>query len=48
MWWRRAPDDAIDVELVSGMIRKPMSIDDKVDRLIRELLDGNGEEEADT
>jgi hypothetical protein len=46
--WRR-PEPVLDRETVTGIIQKLMSIDEKVDRLIDELLENDdGEEGTDT
>jgi hypothetical protein len=45
--WRR-PEPVLDRETLNGIIRKLMSIDTKVARLVEELLETDGEEEADT
>ena len=38
----------LDGETLDGIIRKLMSIDDKLERLIDELLEDDGQEEMDT
>jgi hypothetical protein len=42
------PEPVLDRETLNGIIRKLMSIDTKVARLVEELLETDGEEEADT
>ena len=44
--WRR-PEPPLDRETVDGIIRLLMSIDADVDRLVRELLEDDGQEEDD-
>jgi hypothetical protein len=46
MWRRLEP--VVDRETVDGIIRKLMSIDAKVQRLVDGLLEDDGEEEVDT
>jgi hypothetical protein len=41
--WPRQ-DTVLDRETVNGIIQKLMSIDENVERLVRELLGGDGEE----
>jgi hypothetical protein len=45
--WRRT-EPGLDRETVDNIIRKLMSIDDKLTRLVDELLEDDGEEKADT
>ena len=45
MWRRR--EDVLDRATVDGIIRKLMSIDDKLVRLVDELLEDDGQEETD-
>jgi hypothetical protein len=44
----RGPDPALDRETVDGIIRKLKSMDEKLVRLVRELLEDDGETEADS
>ena len=44
--WRRT-EPVLDRETFGGIIRKLMSIDTKLDRLLDELLEDDGEAEAD-
>jgi hypothetical protein len=44
--WRR-PEPALDNETVDGIIRKLMAMDEKLGRLVRELLEDDGQEEED-
>ena len=45
--WRRA-EAALDRETVDGIILKLMSIDDKLEQLVDELLEDDGQEETDS
>ena len=45
--WRR-PEPALDRETVDGIIRKLMAIEDKLDRILKELDIDDEEEEEDT
>jgi hypothetical protein len=44
--WARRPEPALDREIVDGIIRKLMEIDDKLDRILVEMeIDDEEEEE---
>jgi hypothetical protein len=42
-----SPEPVLDRETLDGIIHKLMSIDTKLERLVDELLEDDGEEEAD-